>query len=388
MQQNSTNHEDGQPNNIIDNLEFQSVLDIQNLNDDQFEEEMPEQNNHIQERNKEQQSNSIPPHQEIHRNGDQRQQPILEGEFYKVSPHFLETNSTYYCTLSQRRFTYYNIKNREKPLGILDFDYQKYIFYVKSKDDTYIQSFMYTFKYKRLQPEGCEKKFEFIVPTRTREQSKQWVSLIHYYLQQSNGYLNNIMSLSKYHRFWRHERILDPQILAQAQTGDLLIFRTRGKLQNLQRSITRSDYDHIVMFLKNPLEDPMLFESSNQYGVISFSYKRFVKAKSFKNYEKILYKPLLNVSENDRILMYAYAEAQFGKGYSLSMMKFFKKSTRQNFFCSELIAYIYQLMGFIPESEKCCSFLPGNFTDEDKRMDLLKSAQLGPDYIVDFYYLQ
>ncbi|CAD8197830.1 unnamed protein product [Paramecium pentaurelia] len=382
MQQNSTNHEDGQPNNIVDNLEFQSVLDIQNLNDDQFQEEIQEQNNHIQESNKEQQNNLNIIHQEIQKIDEQRPQPELEGEFYKVSPHFLETNSTYYCTLFSRRFTYYNIKNKEKPLGILDFDYQKYIFsYLKSKDDTYIQSFI-------LQPEGCEKKFEFVVPTRTREQSKQWVQLIQQYIQQSNGYINNIMSLSKYHRFWRHERILDPQILAQAQTGDLLIFRTRGTLQNLQRSITRSDYDHIVMFLKNPWEDPMLFESSNQYGVISFSYKRFVKAKSYKNYEKILYKPLLNVSENDRLLMYAYAEAQIGKGYSLSMMKFFKKSTRQNFFCSELIAYIYQLMGFIPETEKCCSFLPGNFTDEDKRLDLLKSAQLGPDYIVDFYYLQ
>lgn len=39
-------------------------------------------------------------------------------------------------------------------------------------------------------------------------------------------------------------------------------------------------------------------------------------------------------------------------------------------------------MGFIPETEKCCSFLPGlfyylnvgNFTDENKRLDLLKSA--------------
>ncbi|CAD8090968.1 unnamed protein product [Paramecium primaurelia] len=58
------------------------------------------------------------------------------------------------------------------------------------------------------------------------------------------------------------------------------------------------------------------------------------------------------------------------------------------FFCSQLIAYIYQLMGLISETEKCCSFLPGNFTDEDKRLDLLKSAQLGLDYIVDFDYLQ
>ncbi|CAD8104888.1 unnamed protein product [Paramecium sonneborni] len=373
MQQNSTNREDDQPNNIVDNLEFQSVLDILNLNDDQFQEEIPESNNHIQQ---------AQITQEISQNYEQRPQPDLEGEFYKVSPHFLETNSTYYCTLQSRRFTYYNIKNKDKPLGILDFDYQRYIFsFVKSKDDAYIQSFI-------LQPEGCEKKFEFVVPSRTREHSKQWVSLIQQYIQQSIGFQNNVNSLTKFHRFWRHERILDPQILNQAQTGDLLIFRTRGTLQNLQRSVTRSDYDHIVMFLKDPLEDLMLFESSNQFGVISFSYKRFVRAKSYKNYEKILYKPLLNVSENDRILMHTYASAQIGKGYSLSMMKFFKKSTRQNFFCSELIAYIYQLMGFIPESEKCCSFLPGHFTDEDKRLDLLKSAQLGPDYIVDFYYLQ
>ncbi|CAD8203272.1 unnamed protein product [Paramecium octaurelia] len=381
MQQNQSNQEDDQPNNIVDNLEFQSVLDIQNLNDDQFQEETPEQNNQASDANRQERHLHLIAHQ-LHKQNEQQPQLVLEGEFYKVSPHLLETNSTYYCTLQQKRFTYYNIKNKDKPLGILDFDYQKYIFsFVKSKDDQYIQSFI-------LQPEGCEKKFEFVVPTRTRDQSKQWVQLIQQYIYQSYGCQNNITSMSRYHRFWRHERILDPQILNQAQTGDLLIFRTRGTLQNLQRSITRSDYDHIVMFLKNSWEDPMLFESSNQYGVISFSYKRFVKAKSYENYEKILYKPLLNVSENDRILMHAYAEAQIGKGYSLSMMKFFKKSTRKKFFCSELIAYIYQLMGFIPETEKCCSFLPGNFTDEDKRLDLLKNAQLGPDYIVDFYYLQ
>ena len=101
--------------------------------------------------------------------------------------------------------------------------------------------------------------------------------------------------MAKYYRFWRHERILDPQILNQAQTGDLLIFRTRGTLQNLQRSVTRSDFDHIVMFLKNPWDDLMLLESSNQFGVITFSYsnsyqyiERFVRAKSYRNYDKYI----------------------------------------------------------------------------------------------------
>jgi hypothetical protein len=47
------------------------------------------------------------------------------------------------------------------------------------------------------------------------------------------------------------------------------------------------------MFLKNPWDDLMLLESSNQFGVITFSYsnlynyvERFVRAKSYRNYEK------------------------------------------------------------------------------------------------------
>jgi hypothetical protein len=51
----------------------------------------------------------------------------------------------------------------------------------------------------------------------------------------------------------------------------------------MQRSLTGSDYgtrnnlllDHIVMFLRYGKDQTMLFESSNQYGVIEFSYSRF-----------------------------------------------------------------------------------------------------------------
>ncbi|KAM3135015.1 hypothetical protein pb186bvf_012839 [Paramecium bursaria] len=353
----------------IDDLPFESVLDSKVQ---QFEED-----DHV----------TIPQTQKLQlKKSDQIFNPLQlqvvktpidkEGIFYKVSPHLLESNQQYYCTLSRRRFTYYSNKNRDKPLGILDFDWQKYIFtYQLNKEQQIIE-----FKF---QPEGSDKKFIFQVPSKMREEFKDWVTLIQNYIIYSYGFQNTQTSIVKQYRFWRHERILNQDIINYAQTGDLLVFRNKGTLANIQRSITRSDFDHIVMFIREDDGDLLLLESSNQFGVITFSYERFVKNRSFRNFEKILYKQL-QCDQSKRVQMRENSYLQVGKGYSLSMMKLFGQSKRQNFFCSELIAYIYQLSDIIDKNEKCCKYLPGNFTDESTT--ILKNSKLSQDFIIDYYY--
>lgn len=44
----------------------------------------------------------------------------------------------------------------------------------------------------------------------------------------------------------------------------------------------------MVMFIKKDDKNVLLYETSNQYGVIVFSYDNFVIARSYRNYEKLI----------------------------------------------------------------------------------------------------
>lgn len=66
-------------------------------------------------------------------------------------------------------------------------------------------------------------------------------------------------------------------------------------------------------------------------------------------------------------------------------MKLVRKSKRQNFFCSELVAFVYQQVGLLSTSNKACTYLPGHFTNEKTELKLLRGAKLSEDYLIDFY---
>jgi hypothetical protein len=105
------------------------------------------------------------------------------------------------------------------------------------------------------------KKLKFEVVNRKDPSNQDWIRLIEEYLKYSVGKKRHLTSLARCHRFWRHERIPERILSQQAETGDLMIFRTSGSLPGLQRTFTGSDYgkkescaidrlDHIIMFIK------------------------------------------------------------------------------------------------------------------------------------------
>ena len=55
----------------------------------------------------------------------------------------------------------------------------------------------------------------------------------------------------------------------------------------------------------------------------------------------------------------------------------------RSFFCSELIASVYKVIGILPKEISASQYWPGSFSSENN-LNLLNSASLGEEYIIDF----
>jgi len=53
----------------------------------------------------------------------------------------------------------------------------------------------------------------------------------------------------------------------------------------------------------------------------------------------------------------------------------------RTFFCSELVAKMYKVLGILDSEEPSSSFFPGNFSAK-KKLPLKPGSQLGPEYFI------
>ncbi len=58
-------------------------------------------------------------------------------------------------------------------------------------------------------------------------------------------------------------------------------------------------------------------------------------------------------------------------------------SEKGGYFCSELVASIFKLMGFLPRHISSAQYWPGNFSAETK-MALGNGAAFGDEYLIEF----
>lgn len=74
--------------------------------------------------------------------------------------------------------------------------------------------------------------------------------------------MHPVQSVLAEKRFWRNERISMRSFEDSADTGDLLLFRGKTLSCSLQRSVTRSEYDHVALILRYSSGDLYLFEAT------------------------------------------------------------------------------------------------------------------------------
>jgi hypothetical protein len=73
---------------------------------------------------------------------------------------------------------------------------------------------------------------------------------------------------------------------------DLLLFKGKNVSAKLQRSFTRSEYDHVALILRYSNGEIYLFEATGKDGVGLCSWQTFMRNKWHLLYEKLVFRHL------------------------------------------------------------------------------------------------
>lgn len=187
--------------------------------------------------------------------------------------------------------------------------------------------------------------------------------------------------------FWKIDRISVDVFESIADTGDIVLFRSNVASAKLQRIITRGEYDHIGMILRNDKKGIFLLEALSNMGIILTPWELFRKNRWNEAYTRIALRRLTwdNSEQNLQKLLH-FLKNTIGKKYNLKIINFLAPKTDDaGYFCSELIGECWKIMGVIPVNTTCSHIWPSNFSEKfEEKMKLQEGCQLNNELCIDF----
>lgn len=148
------------------------------------------------------------------------------------------------------------------------------------------------------------------------------------------------------------------------------------------------------MILKNVKGELLFIEATSNQGVAIYSWKAFVKHKCYQYYEKTVYRPLIFARTYERLLqIQEFQKKVIGMKYKLNPLRLLQKysdndsvkfvAEKNGFFCSELIAAIFKVIGLLPRHIRSSQYLPGSFSAESN-LELRNGAEFGNEHLIEF----
>ena len=110
-------------------------------------------------------------------------------------------------------------------------------------------------------------------------------------------------------------------------------------------------------------------------------------------YGKVVYRRLsAERGEETLCTLERFITEAYGKKFSLSPFKLMKRKSKavmsgafiesnRTFFCSELIAKTYKIMGLLEDTKASTTYFPNAFSQE-KKLVMLNDAKLGPEITI------
>ncbi len=176
-----------------------------------------------------------------------------------------------------------------------------------------------------------------------------------------------------------------------AKTGDILLFKTKGKTPALIRFGTGSEYDHVGLVVKIRGQPVGLLESLgegvNVASLLDFKYNGW-----WKTYSAIVARRLhADLSPEQQRGFETFITTVVGRKYGFwnPAALYRKKSLLsvddpdRSFFCSELVAAAFKQVGLLRQNQASCTYFPGSFS-EYSGMQLLQGAFFGKEVEVIF----
>ena len=246
-----------------------------------------------------------------------------------------------------------------------------------------------------------------------------------------NASLNKFFCTNFYINYFNFSKI--------AKTGDFILFRNKSYSSQFQRFLTQGQYDHIALLIKL-YNELYVYETTGKDGVVLRRWSEFIYYYWFVFSEKIVFRKLLcsleakkkyikdyvnetkleknnnsnvvnsSISDNDFDNMdKSQIDEQFYNILATKMTMFMKeiKSSKYYFsffdylcirfskaknhnnikktgyFCSELIAAVFNYCGILSDEMNITRYLPSSFAEYGDAM-FNEGFNLGPEYVIIF----
>ena len=254
----------------------------------------------------------------------------------------------------------------------------------------------------------------------------------------SHGYKENMINASLNKYFCKDYFISSFDFYRSAKTCDIILFRSYAYCSKCQRCITKGHYDHIGLLIKM-CNELFVYESTGKDGVVLRKWFEFIYYYWFLLCDKMSFRKLIvsdeakkkfiakNYSEtskggrncsnfssglsdsNIEVMSKSEIDSQFnyllgvkvdtfmqitqGKKYYFSILEYLFKGCKKNkitnniknngYFCSELIAAVYNYCDIISNKINITNYLPSSFA-ENGDAAFNEGYSLGPEYVIVF----
>jgi hypothetical protein len=255
--------------------------------------------------------------EESKQNSDKPQD--LSGYLHKWSPALFSGWQERYFKLENKKIKWFKNDFVKIPQGVLNFDHFECTLEEVAKDQCCFNLLL-----------TGNRNFQF--KANTPEVANAWKKELNRHIKASEGFLRK-KSAKDLKKPWKFDNMSEAQFLAQADTGDILLFR-QGAMQiggAITRTFTNSHFDHVAMVLKfeTAPDEVFLVEATGNMGV---SLNRWVFLRphigSGKFYEKMVYRHI-KFDRGDKMVnnLEKFLSEAVGLKYGLSGDKLLKKKT-------------------------------------------------------------
>lgn len=197
-----------------------------------------------------------------------------------------------------------------------------------------------------------------------------WKNTIVKHLRHSIGYINCISAANTVEP-WKSDTFSEDQFIFTCQTGDILLFRGNMSGPMIIRTVTNSEFDHVAMIIRLQNDPEVYFvEATGNRGV---TYNKWSNVRAHigpdKFYAKLSWRKVENKRETTTNLS-KFLEEAIGSTYEIGAKKLLRQKsiteknfpdgrkyveTGRTFFCSELVAKAFKIMGIIEDDETSCT---------------------------------
>lgn len=300
--------------------------------------------------------------------------PSMQGWLEKKTTGLIHRWVRRFFSLQNHEFKYYYNDTLEKLGGVINFDILTIDVQVSNK----------TFKLIIL---GGKRSFQ--LRASCEQEALDWVYAISLHINSSYG-RKTVTAVAMKNRFWKSPRISNDDFQNMACTGDLLLFQGKDVVSKMQRLVTNSKYDHVAIILKYSSGRIALFEATGENGVSIVFWDDFTLNQWEKLYSKLVYRKL-DFDRSERALkeLEEFIYSVEGKKYKItagtlvSNRKDEDPKKKKGFFCSELVAMAYKMMGILPDDPPASKYWPGDFADS-KNLKFINRAYLQSGMLIDF----